>query len=875
MNIQIQVRNHTAFAPISADRGNQTISSASSTRRPFTSLLTLAMILAIEGLSSCVGLTNAGPNAKKSTGGTGTLSAGVTSLTFGNVAVGNNKIQSVTITNTGTAAINLSEAATTGAGYSVAGGNSSITIPAGQSGTLQIQLAPVSAGVINGSLSIESNAANSTLKVALTGTGTEPVLAVLPGKVQFGNVKVGQSTTQAVTLVNNGNVDLVLSAAQISGSGFAMSGLTFPSTIAAAKNVSFNVKFAPSAPQGMTGSIKFVDNAPNSTQSVDLAGTGTTENAALVATPGSVSFGNVTVGSSGSQSVTLTNSGASAIGISQAAATGTGFSISGLSPMTLNAGQTTTFMAKFAPTSTGSAAGAVTISSNASNATLTVDMVGVGTQPHLSANPSVVSFGSLAVGNSSLISVTLTNTGTGSIAISSGSASGSGFSMTGLSAATLNAGQSTSFNVKFAPTAAGAASGSVSIVSNAPGSPLAISLSGTATQSQPGLTINPTNVPFGNISVGSNSSQSVTLTNSGNAVVNITGAAASGTGFGLSGLGAQSINPGASITFAATFAPTTAGNVTGNISISSNAPNSPAVITLSGAGIQGQLVANPSTASFGTVSTNSSNSQTITLSNTGSASVSVSQVNVSGTGFSVSGMSGLPMTINAGANKTFNVVFAPTTSGSASGMVQVVSNTPNSPISIALSGTGQTATQLLSANPSSFNFNSVNDGSSATINVTLTNTGNSNVMISGVTATGTGFSASGVSGTTLAPNQTATLVVMFAPTTAGAVTGNVAVSSNASNSPTINLAGTGVQQSQHTVAVTWTASSSNNVVGYNIYRGTASGGPYSILDSAPVVNDGYNDSAVQSGQSYFYVVRAVDNTGTESVNSTEVQAIIP
>ena len=330
------------------------------------------MILAIVGLSSCVGLTNAGPNAKKSTGGTGTLSASVTSLSFGNVAVGNNKIQSVTITNTGSTAIKLSDVSATGAGYTLAGGNSSVTIPAGQSGTLQIQLAPASAGVINGSLSIESNAANSLLKIALTGTGTEPVLAVLPGKVQFGNVKVGQNTTQAVTLVNNGNVDLVLSAAQISGSGFAMSGLTFPSTIAAAKNLSFNVKFAPSAAQGMTGNIKFVDNAPNSIQSVELAGTGTSENAALVATPGSVSFGNVTVGGSGSQSVTLTNSGASAIAISQAAATGTGFSISGLSPMTLNAGQTTTFMAKFAPTATGSATGAVTITSNASNPTSTV-----------------------------------------------------------------------------------------------------------------------------------------------------------------------------------------------------------------------------------------------------------------------------------------------------------------------------------------------------------------------------------------------------------------------------------------------------------------------------------------------------------------------
>src|SRR5579862_8721523 len=220
MNIHTHGSHPRAVALISDDRGSRSLSATSSKRRPLAALLTMAMILAIVGLSSCVGLTNAGPNAKKSTGGTGALSASNTSLSFGNVAVGNNKIQSVTITNMGTAAINLSETSTTGAGYTVAGGNSSITIPAGQSGTLQIQLAPASAGVINGSLSIESDAANSPLKIALTGTGTEPVLAVLPGKVQFGNVKVGQSTTQAVTLVNNGNVDLVLSSAQISGSGF-------------------------------------------------------------------------------------------------------------------------------------------------------------------------------------------------------------------------------------------------------------------------------------------------------------------------------------------------------------------------------------------------------------------------------------------------------------------------------------------------------------------------------------------------------------------------------------------------------------------------------------------------------------------------------
>ena len=692
MNIQIQVRNHTAFAPISADRGNQTISPASSTRRPFTSLLTLAMILAIEGLSSCVGLTNAGPNAKKSTGGTGTLSAGVTSLTFGNVAVGNNKIQSVTITNTGTAAINLSEAATTGAGYSVAGGNSSITIPAGQSGTLQIQLAPVSAGVINGSLSIESNAANSTLKVALTGTGTEPVLAVLPGKVQFGNVKVGQSTTQAVTLVNNGNVDLVLSAAQISGSGFAMSGLTFPSTIAAAKNVSFNVKFAPSAPQGMTGSIKFVDNAPNSTQSVDLAGTGTTENAALVATPGSVSFGNVTVGSSGSQSVTLTNSGASAIGISQAAATGTGFSISGLSPMTLNAGQTTTFMAKFAPTSTGSAAGAVTISSNASNATLTVDMVGVGTQPHLSANPSVVSFGSLAVGNSSLISVTLTNTGTGSIAISSGSASGSGFSMTGLSAATLNAGQSTSFNVKFAPTAAGAASGAV------------------------------------------------------------------------------------------------------------------------------------------------------------------------------------PTKLAAGSSMSFNVAFKPTVAGAEKGTISIKTNA-ESAATVNLSGTGVEESIKLNVSETSFSFGDVLVSGSEAKDVQITNSGNANVAITGVTVSGSGFSVSGGSNVTLAPNQSETVTVNFNPKSKGTLSGALTVSSNAP-SVKIELGGTGIQGGNHSVGLTWTASTSATI-GYFIYRRTGMTGSFSRLDSSIDPLTSFTDNNVMDGATYFYVVTAVAAGETESQFSEEVSVTIP
>lgn len=121
MKIEVRVRNHATFAPTSADRGNH--STSFSARRPFAVLFTLGLILGTVGLSSCVGLTNAGPNAKKGKGGGGTLSAAATSLSFGNVAVGSNKLQSVTFTNTGTTVINLSQASVTGAGYTVAGGN--------------------------------------------------------------------------------------------------------------------------------------------------------------------------------------------------------------------------------------------------------------------------------------------------------------------------------------------------------------------------------------------------------------------------------------------------------------------------------------------------------------------------------------------------------------------------------------------------------------------------------------------------------------------------------------------------------------------------------------------------------------------------------
>jgi hypothetical protein len=80
--------------------------------------------------------------------------------------------------------------------------------------------------------------------------------------------------------------------------------------------------------------------------------------------------------------------------------------------------------------------------------------------------------------------------------------------------------------------------------------------------------------------------------------------------------------------------------------------------------------------------------------------------------------------------------------------------------------------------------------------------------------------------------------------------------------------------SKHTVSIDWDPSPSTGVAYYNVYRGTASGGPYSLLGSN-VTATSYTDSTVQSGATYFYVTTAVNANRVESVYSNEFPAVIP
>jgi hypothetical protein len=79
----------------------------------------------------------------------------------------------------------------------------------------------------------------------------------------------------------------------------------------------------------------------------------------------------------------------------------------------------------------------------------------------------------------------------------------------------------------------------------------------------------------------------------------------------------------------------------------------------------------------------------------------------------------------------------------------------------------------------------------------------------------------------------------------------------------------------HSVSLSWDASTSANVDGYNVYRSTTSGGPYTKLTPSPITVTAYVDSAVTSGQTYYYASTAMDTSNVESGYSNIATAVIP
>jgi hypothetical protein len=260
------------------------------------------------------------------------------------------------------------------------------------------------------------------------------------------------------------------------------------------------------------------------------------------------------------------------------------------------------------------------------------------------------------------------------------------------------------------------------------------------------------------------------------------------------------------------------------------------------------LAASSSNLSFGNIQLGNSLTQFETITNTGDATVTISQATVTGPGFGVRGLT-LPTSLSKGESVTFRV--------------------------IALSGNGVSAGQL-TASASALDFGGVAVGSSKSIPATLTATGSS-VTISSATSTSGEFSLSGISiPQTIPAGKTVSLTITFKPQTTGAASGTISFGGNNSSTLAVeSLIGSGTaSSSSHAVSLRWIPSTSD-VVGYNIYRGSVPGGPYTKINPVLTPSTSYVDSSVQGGKTYYYVSTAIEPGGTESKYSNQMQAVIP
>jgi len=268
-----------------------------------------------------------------------------------------------------------------------------------------------------------------------------------------------------------------------------------------------------------------------------------------------------------------------------------------------------------------------------------------------------------------------------------------------------------------------------------------------------------------------------------------------------------------------------------------------------------------------------SNSVTLSeaVTNTGGSNVTVAQATAAGTGFSISGLN-LPLTLAAGQSVTFSATFTPLSGGSAAGSVSVSSDALNATLMIALAGTG-TAQGQLTVTPTGADFGSVTVGTSKSQTGTLT-ASVSSVAVSSASLTSSEFSISGITlPLTIAAGKSVPFTLTFIPQTSGSASATGSFTSNASNVAAESLTGTGTAPPQHSVDLTWNEAST--VVGYNVYRGNQSSGPYTKVNSMLYASTTYTDSSIQAGQTYYYVTTAVDSSGAESGYSSEVRALVP
>src|SRR5215472_15391224 len=275
------------------------------------------------------------------------------------------------------------------------------------------------------------------------------------------------------------------------------------------------------------------------------------QNVSLSAT--SISFGNVVVGATSTRNLSITNTGSSNLVIASITTTAN-YQWSNCGTATIAPNGSCSVSVSFAPTTTGSRNGSLTITDNASNSPQVVSLSGSGIQP-VTLSPTGLQFPNQAVGTTSLAK-TITLTNSQSVALNITSITTTGPFAASSCATPLQAQSSCTINVTFTPNAVGSSSGTLTVNDDASNSPQTAGLNGSGASP---VTLSPSGtMSFSNQAVNTTSNpKSVTITNNQSVALNIGSVSTTGP-FSASGC-ATSVPAYSSCSVSVTFTPVATG----------------------------------------------------------------------------------------------------------------------------------------------------------------------------------------------------------------------------------------------------------------------------------------------------------------------------
>lgn len=470
----------------------------------------------------------------------------------------------------------------------------------------------------------------------------------------------------------------------------------------------------------------------------------------------------------------------------------------------------------------------VQITSNAPGSPQVLELVGTGAG--LDALPGSLEFAQQIVGTVSMPqSVTLTNTSSVQLFIDSVAEGGADPVMfvpatnaqqCVASAAGMLSGKSCLVDMTFDPTTVGTLTAQIEIgyhLSGEPEQQQTIGLSGVSVAAAPIATVLPVSLNFGTLTIGqASAAQIVTLTNTGNVTlgltsINLTGANASdfvlvNAGSAPCPTGSGSVATSASCTVGVQFAPQTAGAKSATLSFADDASGSPQTMALTGtAPSPSAIQVTPNALTFASQAVGTkSTAKLVTIANAGGTALAVNGISLTGTNAAdFSETNNCPPSLAADASCVADVVFSPAAPGTRSASLTITDDVTGSPQQIALSGTATQAGVTLSTASVNFGNQAVGTASAA-ISVTVTNSGNGPLVISGLSFAGVNMSdfsetdtcTGSAAGTGIAAGGTCAIQIVFKPECGPVVSAaRVATLSLVDNAPgnpqTLAVSGTG------------------------------------------------------------------------------------